>query len=98
LGTLPDPFFALLYHLKWLQIQNFPPDYQRAAGSLWAASTALRSQLKMSVARKLGTLVFFGVPAVIGGGIVFALFNESLAAMWIFEILLAVLAGAVVSR
>jgi len=52
----------------------------------------------MSVARKLGTLVFFGVPAVIGGGIVFALFNESLAAMWIFEILLAVLAGAVVSR
>jgi zinc transporter ZupT len=51
----------------------------------------------MDVARKLGILVFCAVPAVVGGGIVYAAF-DSLTAVFIFEILLLVAAGAFVSR
>ena len=32
----------------------------------------------MDVSRKLGILVFFGVPVIIGGGIIYALFDLSL--------------------
>jgi zinc transporter ZupT len=51
----------------------------------------------MDISRKLGILVFCGVPAIIGGGIVYHLFG-SLIPVFIYEILLALAAGAFVSR
>lgn len=51
----------------------------------------------MDVSRRLGILVFCGVPAIIGGGIVYAIFG-SLTPMWIYEALLLIGAGALVSR
>jgi zinc transporter ZupT len=51
----------------------------------------------MNISRRLGILVFCGVPAIIGGGIVYALFG-SYTPMFIYEILLVVFAGALVSR
>lgn len=52
----------------------------------------------MSISRKLGALVVFGVPAIIGGGIVYALSGENYTAVAVFEILLATTAGAFASR
>lgn len=51
----------------------------------------------MDVSRRLGILVFCGVPAIIGGGIIMAIF-DSLTIMWIYEVLLLVTAGALVSK
>ena len=51
----------------------------------------------MDISRRLGILVFCGVPAIIGGGIVYAIF-DSLTAMWIYEVLMVLTAGALVSR
>ena len=51
----------------------------------------------MDLSRRLGILVFCGVPAIIGGGIMMALF-DSLTIMWIYEVLLFIAAGALVSR
>jgi zinc transporter ZupT len=51
----------------------------------------------MDISRRLGILVFMGVPAIIGGGIVYAIFG-SMMPMWIYEVLLLVTAGALVSR
>jgi hypothetical protein len=51
----------------------------------------------MDISRRLGILVFCAVPAIVGGGIVYAIF-DSLTAMWIYQVLLAVTAGALVSR
>jgi hypothetical protein len=51
----------------------------------------------MDISRRLGILVFMGVPAIIGGGIVYAIFG-SLTPMWIYEALLLLAAGAFVSR
>ena len=51
----------------------------------------------MDISRRLAILVFCGVPAIIGGGIVYAIFG-SLTPMWIYEILLLFAAGAFVSR
>jgi zinc transporter ZupT len=51
----------------------------------------------MDVSRKLGILVFCGVPAIIGGGIVYAVF-DSYIPMWIYQIILLFFAGAFVSK
>ena len=51
----------------------------------------------MDLSRRLGILVFCGVPAIIGGGIVMAV-TGSLTIMWIYEALLLITAGALVSR
>ena len=51
----------------------------------------------MDISRRIGILVFCGVPAIVGGGIVMAIFG-SLTVMWIYEVLLLVTAGALVSR
>jgi hypothetical protein len=51
----------------------------------------------MSVARKLGILVFCGVPAIIGGGIVYAIFNDPMAII-IYQIILLSGAGAFIAR
>jgi len=52
----------------------------------------------MSVSRRLGTLVFFGVPAIVGGGIVYATTHGNYAAVAVYEVILYVLAGALVSK
>ncbi|MEJ2660936.1 MAG: hypothetical protein P8Z73_09465 [Desulfobacteraceae bacterium] len=51
----------------------------------------------METSRRLAILVFCGVPAIIGGGIVYGIFG-SFTPMWIYEALLLVTAGALVSR
>jgi len=51
----------------------------------------------MNVSRKLGILVFCGVPAIVGGGIVYAVFGSYIAVL-IYEILLLFVAGGFVSR
>jgi hypothetical protein len=51
----------------------------------------------MDVARKLGILIFCAVPAIVGGGIVYFTFH-SLTALFIYEVILLLGAGAFVSR
>ena len=51
----------------------------------------------MDVSRKLGILVFCGVPAIIGGGIIDAIF-DSYIPMWIYQIILLFFAGAFISK
>lgn len=52
----------------------------------------------MSIARKIGISIFCGVPVIIGGGIVYALFGDSLNAMYIYEIMLFFALGGFISR
>jgi hypothetical protein len=51
----------------------------------------------MDVSRKLGILVFLGVPAIIGGGIIYAMFGSYIP-VFIWEVLLILIAGIFVSR
>jgi len=51
----------------------------------------------MTVARRLGILVVFGVPAIIGGGIIYAIFG-SYVPVAVFEGLLILLAGGLISK
>jgi len=51
----------------------------------------------MDVSRKLGIVVFFGVPAIIGGGIMYAMFGSYIP-VFIWQILLFFIAGIFVSR
>ena len=51
----------------------------------------------MDISRKLGILVFFAVPAIIGGGIIFAIF-DSWTPVLIYEILLVLTAGGFVAK
>ena len=51
----------------------------------------------MNISRKLGILAFFGVPAIVGGGIVYAVFG-GYTAVAIFEILLIGVAGRFLSK
>jgi len=52
---------------------------------------------KMNISRRLGTLVVFGVPAVIGGGIVYAIFG-SYVSVFAYEIILILIAGGFASK
>ena len=52
----------------------------------------------MDISRKLGILVFFGVPAVVGGGIAYALFGDSYNAVFVYEFLLLITAGVFASK
>jgi hypothetical protein len=52
----------------------------------------------MSISRKLGILVFFGVPAIIGGGITYAIFDGSYLPVFIYEIILLLIAGVFFSK
>ncbi len=52
----------------------------------------------MTISRKIGTLVFCGVPAIIGGGIVYAIFGHSVAAVGAYELMLLLVAGAFLSK
>ena len=51
----------------------------------------------MNVSRKLGILVFCGVPAIIGGGIIYSIFG-SLVPVFVYETILLMAAGAVVAK
>ena len=51
----------------------------------------------MNISRRLGTLVVFGVPAIIGGGIVYALFGNYVA-VFSYEILLILVAVGFASK
>ena len=51
----------------------------------------------MDISRRLGILVFFGVPAIVGGGITYAIFGR-FAPVFIYEILLLLLAGVIVTK
>lgn len=52
----------------------------------------------MSVSRKLGILVFFGVPAIIGGGITYYLFDGNYVPVFVYETLLLSIAGVFFSK
>jgi zinc transporter ZupT len=51
----------------------------------------------MDISRKLGILVFCAVPAIIGGGIIFAIF-DSWTSVFIYETLLIFAAGGFVAK
>jgi hypothetical protein len=51
----------------------------------------------MDVSRKLGILVLFAVPAIIGGGIIYALF-KSYVPVFIYETLLIFAAGGIIAK
>ncbi len=51
----------------------------------------------MDIGRRLGTLVVCAVPAIIGGGIIYAIFGNY-TSVFIYETLLILVAGALVSR
>ena len=51
----------------------------------------------MDISRRLGTLVVFGVPAVIGGGIVYAIFH-SYVSVFAYIIILLLVAGGFASK
>ncbi len=50
----------------------------------------------MELSQKLGRLVVLGVPVIVGGGITYAIFG-SFTAMFTYEALLLLVAGAYVS-
>ena len=51
----------------------------------------------MSINRKLGILVTCGVPVIVGGGIIFAIF-DSYSALAVYEIVLMFIFGGFVSN
>ena len=51
----------------------------------------------MDISRKLGILVVFGVPSIVGAGIVYHIFG-SYVPVFIFETLLVLVAGGLISR
>ena len=51
----------------------------------------------MSISRKLGVLVFFMVPAIIGGGIIFHAFHGYTPVV-VYEVVLYLIAGGFLSR
>jgi hypothetical protein len=51
----------------------------------------------MDISRKLGILVFLGVPAIIGGGIFYAIFNNYIP-VFTYEMLLLLVAGGFIGK
>ncbi len=51
----------------------------------------------MDISRKLGILVFCGVPAIIGGGILYGIY-DSYVPVAIWEFLLLLIAGGFVAK
>jgi zinc transporter ZupT len=60
-------------------------------------TTSQMGEDQMNVSRKLGILVFCGVPAIVGGGILYAIYGSYLP-VFVFELLLIFAAGSYVSR
>jgi hypothetical protein len=51
----------------------------------------------MNISRRLGILVIFAVPAIIGGGIIYAIFGNYVT-VFVYEILLLLVAGGFASK
>ena len=51
----------------------------------------------MNISRILGILVIFAVPAIIGGGIIYAIFGNYVP-VFVYEILLLLVAGGFASK
>jgi len=51
----------------------------------------------MNISRRIGILVFFAVPAIIGGGIVYAIFGNYVP-VFVYELLLIFIAGGIASK
>jgi hypothetical protein len=51
----------------------------------------------MNIARKLGILVFLGVPAIVGGGILYSIFG-GYTPVFIYVGILLLIAGSVFSK
>ena len=51
----------------------------------------------MDISRKLGIVICLGIPAIIGGGILYSFFNNYLPVV-LYEILLLFCAGTIVFR
>lgn len=51
----------------------------------------------MNISRRLGILVVFAVPAIVGGGIIYALFGNYVP-VFAYEILLILVAGGFASK
>jgi len=58
----------------------------------------LKEESRMSISRKLGILVFFAVPAIIGGGITYHIFDGNYLPVFIYETILLLIAGAFFSQ
>jgi len=52
----------------------------------------------MDISRKIGIMVFSGVPIIVGGGIVYALSGGSYIAVGIYELILLFIFGAFISK
>ncbi|MFZ7128566.1 MAG: hypothetical protein ACOWWM_20625 [Desulfobacterales bacterium] len=52
----------------------------------------------MDIARKLGIMIFCGVPVIVGGGIVYTLTGGAYEIVAIYEIILLLIFGAFISR
>jgi hypothetical protein len=57
----------------------------------------LRRFIQMNISRRLGILVVFAVPAIIGGGIVYAFFGDYVP-VFVYETLLLFVAGGFASK
>ena len=64
---------------------------------LFEATNLIAGVVKMDISRRLGTLVVCAVPAIIGGGIIYGIFGDYVP-VFIYETLLILVAGALVSR
>ncbi len=51
----------------------------------------------MNIARKLGIVIVFGVPAIVGSGIVYAVFGSYISVV-IFMVILLSFAGGFISK
>ena len=52
----------------------------------------------MDIARKMGIMVFCGVPVIVGGGIVYALSGGNYIAVGLYQVILLFLFGAFISK
>ena len=58
----------------------------------------MEEETRMSISRKLGILVFFAVPGIIGGGITYHLFDGNYLPVFVYETILLLVAGAFLSK
>jgi hypothetical protein len=59
---------------------------------------SIEEKSSMSVSRKLGIVVFFAVPGIIGGGIIYHIFDGNYLPVFIYETILLLIAGAYLSK
>jgi len=52
----------------------------------------------MDISRRLGILVFFMMPAIVGGGLIYALTHGNYMAVGIYEVLLVAVAGGLAGK